>query len=76
MPEIEKTEIEIQKIISAEIFPIPHSQIKNQPITLIFVGDIMLDRGVKFMVEKYGEGDYKFPFLKIADELKKADILF
>jgi poly-gamma-glutamate synthesis protein (capsule biosynthesis protein) len=74
--EIKKTEIEIQKILSAEIFPILYSQIKNQPITLIFVGDIMLDRGVKFMVEKYGGGDYKFLFSKITDELKRADVLF
>jgi poly-gamma-glutamate synthesis protein (capsule biosynthesis protein) len=49
---------------------------KERATTLIFVGDIMLDRGVKGMVEKHGKGDYKFPFLKIADELKKADILF
>ena len=49
---------------------------KERATTLIFVGDIMLDRGVKGMVEKYGKGDYKFPFLKIAEELQKADILF
>ena len=45
-------------------------------ITLILVGDIMLDRGVENMVEKYGQGDFKFPFLKIANELKEVDILF
>lgn len=50
--------------------------LKEKPITLMFVGDIMLDRGVEHMIEKYGNGDYKFPFLKIADFLKKADILF
>ena len=49
---------------------------KEKPITLIFVGDIMLNRGVQYMVEKYGKGDFKFPFLKIAEELQKADILF
>ncbi len=49
---------------------------KIEPITLIFVGDIMLDRGIKYMVEKYGEGDYRFPFLKIKDELNKGDFLF
>ncbi len=42
--------------------------------TLLFSGDIMLDRGVKHMVEKHGE-DYTFPFLKIKDYLE-ADILF
>jgi len=45
-------------------------------VTLIFVGDIMLDRGVELMVEKYGQGDFKFPFFKIANDLKEADILF
>ncbi len=45
-------------------------------ITLFLVGDIMLNRGVEYMIEKYGEGDFRFPFLKIAEELKKADILF
>ncbi len=49
---------------------------KIEPITLIFVGDIMLDRGIKHMVERYGEGDYRFPFLKIKDELNKGDLLF
>jgi len=44
--------------------------------TLMFVGDIMLDRGVKNMVYKQGEGDYKFPFLKIQPYLQEADILF
>ncbi len=49
---------------------------EDKPITLILVGDIMLDRGVEYMVEKYGNGDFKFPFLKIADYLKEADIVF
>ncbi|MBZ9572418.1 CapA family protein [Patescibacteria group bacterium] len=53
---------------------------KRQPssgaITLIFVGDIMLDRGIEYMVKNHGDGNYEFPFLKIADFLKKADILF
>lgn len=48
----------------------------DKTITLMFVGDIMLDRGVEYMIEKYGNQDYKFPFLKITDNLKMADILF
>ncbi|KKQ68291.1 MAG: hypothetical protein A3F95_00480 [Candidatus Nealsonbacteria bacterium RIFCSPLOWO2_12_FULL_39_31] len=48
---------------------------KNR-ITIFAVGDIMLDRGVEYAVEKQGNGDFRFPFLKIADYLKKADILF
>jgi poly-gamma-glutamate synthesis protein (capsule biosynthesis protein) len=49
---------------------------KEKPITLIFVGDIMLDRGVEWGIKKYGQGDWKFPFLKIADSLREANILF
>jgi poly-gamma-glutamate synthesis protein (capsule biosynthesis protein) len=56
--------------------PPPVSLQKQAPITLFFAGDIMLNRGVKWQVYKYGQGDWKFPFLKIADELNKADTLF
>ena len=45
-------------------------------ITLFAVGDIMLNRGVEYMVRKQGNDDFKFPFLRIADYLGKADILF
>ncbi|MCX6764218.1 MAG: CapA family protein [Candidatus Nealsonbacteria bacterium] len=44
-------------------------------VTLFAVGDIMLDRGVEYIIKKEGKNDFKFPFLKIADELKKADLL-
>ena len=44
--------------------------------TLVFVGDVMLDRGVEWQIEKKGNNDFRFPFLKIAQELQKADILF
>lgn len=50
--------------------------IENETITVILVGDIMLDRGVEYMIEIEGKGDFKFPFLKIADELKGAKLLF
>jgi len=43
--------------------------------TLLFVGDIMLDRGVRHMVEKHGQ-DYSFPFEKIKDILDKGDLVF
>ena len=49
----------------------------NDPeINLFIVGDIMLGRGVEYMINKEGRGDFRFPFLKIASELKKSDILF
>jgi len=49
---------------------------ENPNVTIFAVGDIMLDRGVEYELQKEGKGDFKFPFLKIADELEKADILF
>lgn len=42
---------------------------------LSFVGDIMLDRGVKGKVQKYGAGDYGFLFAS-TDFLKAPDIMF
>lgn len=49
---------------------------ESPPVTLLFVGDIMLDRGVEFAVHKYGQGDWKWPFLNIADTLRQADLVF
>ncbi len=49
---------------------------RTSEITIFAVGDIMLDRGVEYMIEKKGNGDFRFPFFKIADDLNKADILF
>ncbi len=49
--------------------------IENETHTLLFTGDIMLNRGVKKMIEKHGK-DYTFPFLKIKETLQNADILF
>ena len=49
---------------------------EDTKISLLAVGDIMLDRGVEAKIKKYGNGDFSFPFLKIADILKSADITF
>lgn len=46
----------------------------DQPITLLFAGDIMLDRGVEFYMKQHN--DWKWPFLRIADTLRNADIAF
>jgi len=48
----------------------------DSEINLFFVGDIMLGRGVEYMINKEGRGDFKFPFLKIANKPKESDILF
>lgn len=52
------------------------TNIEAQSIVLMAVGDIMLDRGVKYMIDKYGKGDFDFVFSNIKNELSKADILF
>ncbi|MDO8575649.1 MAG: CapA family protein [bacterium] len=45
---------------------------EKEPIKLIFVGDIMLSRSIgKLMLEN---NDWNFPFLKIGDFLKNADL--
>ncbi len=43
--------------------------------SLLFVGDIMLSRGVAYYTEKSG-GDPRYPFLNVADELRAADLAF
>ena len=43
--------------------------------TLLFVGDIMLGRGVEWQIRQHGY-DWRLPFLKIADVLQNADIVF
>jgi len=68
----------ISFLIKPETFEIltkKSAEKENQIAILIFTGDIMLDRGVEYYIEKEGKGDYKFPFLKIADDLQKADLL-
>jgi len=46
----------------------------KKSLTFIFVGDIMLSRAVGDKMEK--ESDWTWPFLKIRDWLKNADITF
>src|SRR3990167_2618387 len=43
---------------------------------LIFTGDIMLGRSVEIKLNKYGAGDYFFPFARISEWLNSADLTF
>ena len=43
-------------------------------IILLFVGDIMLDRGVEFYSKQ--NNTWKWPFLRIADYMQNADLVF
>jgi len=63
-------------IMGANINQSKQENQEAQPVILMAVGDIMLDRGVKYMIDKYGQGDFNFAFAKIKDYLGKADVLF
>ncbi len=70
--ELKNLEKEIlQASLSKKSFP----ETKEKPTTLMFVGDIMLDRGVEYMIKTQGNGDFRFPFRKIVDDLKGAKLL-
>ena len=58
------------------LLTMPPQKIVPYNLTLGFVGDIMLDRGVKGAIQNYGSGDYRFPFAMVRDELRQYDILF
>jgi len=49
---------------------------KDKNITLLFVGDMMLDRGVKESVMRNAGGDFNFLFKKIKSAVQGADIAF
>ncbi len=60
--------------ITAPLFFIPVSEPdKSQSLRIIIVGDIMLDRNVYNATKRAGE-NFEYPFLLIADELKKYDL--
>jgi poly-gamma-glutamate synthesis protein (capsule biosynthesis protein) len=47
---------------------------ERKPVTLIFVGDIMLSRNVGYIIKTHN--DPRFPFLLAASTTREADILF
>ncbi|MFA5987443.1 MAG: CapA family protein [Candidatus Paceibacterota bacterium] len=51
------------------------TETSSDSTSLLFVGDIMMARSVRDVVDKYGKGDYSFLFSKVPF-LKKADITF
>ncbi|MCX6765291.1 MAG: CapA family protein [Candidatus Nealsonbacteria bacterium] len=68
--------IEKDVVLNADTHNTPEAKPENSNVLIYAVGDIMLDRGVKYMIYKYGNGDYRFPFENIADYFKSADIIF
>jgi fructose-1,6-bisphosphatase/sedoheptulose 1,7-bisphosphatase-like protein len=49
--------------------------LSERPVTINLVGDIMLDRGVRYKVDKYAAGDYYSLFTHVP-MLGQADITF
>lgn len=47
----------------------------NETQHVLLVGDIMLDRGVDRQVQSVGEGDPRFPFALVAEQLQKYDLV-
>lgn len=54
--------------------PLAQRETEN-PVVLMFTGDIMLDRGVEYKIMQNKE-NWKLPFEKIATFLNSADLLF
>jgi poly-gamma-glutamate capsule biosynthesis protein CapA/YwtB (metallophosphatase superfamily) len=48
----------------------------ERPIEILLVGDLMLGRNVRSVVNKYGSGDYRYLFANIKETLTSADIVF
>jgi D-alanyl-D-alanine carboxypeptidase len=49
---------------------------KNSAYSLLFTGDIMMNRGVEQVIEQQGNGDWTFPFRFVADAIREADLSF
>lgn len=69
--------IKTEKTLSYES-PIISSNLPDEPkeTTLVFFGDIMLDRGVRSSVEKNFDGDYSLLFGPTKELIYEADISF
>lgn len=66
-----------KEVARVPFIPLPETLpglLKEDEVSLVFVGDIMLDRGVEGSVRRAG-GDYSFPFSQVSS-LKQADLLF
>lgn len=64
----------IPQFLNESVYLFKEKELAEPSLKIIFVGDIMLDRGVEYQIGKYKDPD--FPFRETADFLKSADILF
>ena len=64
-------QMEIKASLQANLISILKER-KEEPVKIIFTGDIMLSRLVENRI--YVKNDFKFPFLKVANFLRGADL--
>ena len=64
---------ESSSLVISEKPPVIENKLKTH--TLLFAGDIMLDRGVEWKIQQH-DNDWKWPFLLISDMLNEADLVF
>lgn len=56
--------------------PRKESLVSEEPFSLLFAGDMMMNRGVEKKIKNAGGGDWNFPFKLIGYDLSNADITF
>ncbi len=56
--------------------PRPAAEIPNEEYSMLFVGDLMFNRGVEAVIEKQGKSDFTFPLRGIVSTLSEADVTF
>jgi poly-gamma-glutamate synthesis protein (capsule biosynthesis protein) len=69
--------LQIEKTEQSKVSRLPQkwqNLTETKPIELVFVGDILMARGVDRQIKRYGS--YLFPFQKVKSLIKKADISF
>ena len=59
---------------SSTVVPLVVREAQATTSTLVFVGDIMLSRNIGGLMAK--NGDWNYPFMAMADYLKRADLTF
>lgn len=63
-----------KKLPQADTLSLPAEEESEESITLVATGDVLLSRFVELRMR--GRSDYIFPFRKVSDFLKSADVTF
>ena len=67
--------IEEEKADSTKKIPNETSKVLNEPVKILFVGDMMLDRHIREAVGKYGGGDYDYVLQPLKEKLAEFDLV-